>query len=216
MGCHTVLWGIIPTQGLNLCLCLLHCRQILYHWDTWRNANQNYTMMYHLALVRMAIIKKSINNKCWRGCGEKGNLLHSWQESKFAQPLWKFLASLVAQLVKNPPAMWETWVQSLDCKDSLEKEKATYFSILAWRVLYTPWGHKELDTTTHWKRPWCWDGLGEGGGGDDRGWDGWMAWPTRWAWVWVNSGSWWWTGRPGVLQFMGSQRVGHDWATELN
>jgi len=48
------------------------------------------------------------------------------------------------------------------------------------------------------------------------GWDGWMASPTRWTWVWVNSGSWWWTGRPGVLQFMGSQRVGHDWATELN
>ena len=49
----------------------------------------------------------------------------------------------------------------------------------------------------------------------DRGWDGWMASPTRWTWVWVNSGSWWWTGRPGVLWFMGSQRVGHDWATEL-
>ena len=51
---------------------------------------------------------------------------------------------------------------------------------------------------------------------DDRGWDGWMASPTQWAWVWVNSGIWWWTGRPGVLRFMGLQRVGHDWATELN
>ena len=51
--------------------------------------------------------------------------------------------------------------------------------------------------------------------GMDRGWDGWIASPTRWTWVWVNSGSWWWTGRPGVLQFMGSQRVGHDWVTEL-
>ena len=65
---------------------------------------------------------------------------------------------------------------------------------------------------THWKR----QGLGAGGEGDDREWDGWMASLTRWTWVWVNSGSWWWTGRPGVLQFMGSQRVGHDWATELN
>ena len=62
----------------------------------------------------------------------------------------------------------------------------------------------------------CWEGLGAGGEGDDRGWDGWMASLTRWTWVWVNSGSWWWTGRPGVLWFMGSQRVGHDWATELN
>ena len=51
---------------------------------------------------------------------------------------------------------------------------------------------------------------------DDRGWDGWMASPTQWTWVWINSLSWWWTGRPGMLQFMGSQRVGHNWATEQN
>ena len=59
-------------------------------------------------------------------------------------------------------------------------------------------------------------GIGGRRKGDDRGWDGWMASPTQWTWVSVNSGSWWWTGRPGVLQFMGSQRVGHDWTTELN
>ena len=69
---------------------------------------------------------------------------------------------------------------------------------------------------THWKRLWCWEGLGAGGEGDDRGWDGWMASLTWWTWVWVNSWSWWWTGRPGVLWFRGSQRVGHGWATELN
>ena len=68
----------------------------------------------------------------------------------------------------------------------------------------------------HWKRPWCWEGLGAGGEGDNRGWDGWMASPTRLTWVWVNSRSWWWTERPGMLQFMGSQRIGHNWATELN
>ena len=73
--------------------------------------------------------------------------------------------------------------------------------------------HAEL---THWKRLWCWEGLGTGGEGDDRRWNGWMASLTRWTWVWVNSGSWWWTGRPGVLRFMELQRVGHDWATELN
>ena len=50
----------------------------------------------------------------------------------------------------------------------------------------------------------------------DRWWDGWMASPTQWTWVWVDSGSWWWTGRPGMLRFTGLQRVGHDWATELN
>ena len=57
--------------------------------------------------------------------------------------------------------------------------------------------------------------MGAGGEGDNRGWDGWMASLTPWTWVSVNSGSWCWTGRPGVLPFMGSQRVGHDWATDL-
>ena len=72
---------------------------------------------------------------------------------------------------------------------------------------------KEL---THLKRPWWWERLKAGGEGDHRGWDGWMASLTQWPWVWVNSGSWWWTGRPGMLQFMGSQRIGHNWGTELN
>ena len=66
---------------------------------------------------------------------------------------------------------------------------------------------KEL---THWKRPWCWERLKVGREGDNRGWDGWMASLTQWTWVWVNSGSWWWTGRPGMLWFMGWQRVRHD------
>ena len=69
---------------------------------------------------------------------------------------------------------------------------------------------------TNWKRHWCWERLRAGGEGDDRGWASWMASPTQWTWVWANSGSWWWTGRPGVLRFVGLQRVGHDWATELN
>ena len=69
---------------------------------------------------------------------------------------------------------------------------------------------------THWKRPWCWARLKAGGEGDDRGCNGWKVSATQLTWVWVNSGSWWWTGRPGVLWFMGSQRVRHDWATKLN
>ena len=66
------------------------------------------------------------------------------------------------------------------------------------------------------RRPWCWERLKAGGEEDDRGWDGWIALPTWWTWVWANSRRWWWTGRPGVLQSMGSQRVRHDWVTELN
>ena len=89
-----------------------------------------------------------------------------------------------------------------------------------WKNWCWSWNSNTLATSckelTLWKRLWCWEGLGAGGERDDRGWDDWMLSPTRWTWVWVNSGSWWWTGRPGVLRFMGSQRVGHDWATELN
>ena len=67
-----------------------------------------------------------------------------------------------------------------------------------------------------WKRPWCWERLRVGENGNDRGWDGWMASPTQWTWVWVSSRSWWRTGRPDMLQSMASQRVGHNWTTELN
>ena len=68
----------------------------------------------------------------------------------------------------------------------------------------------------HWKRPWCWERLKTGGEGDNRGWDGSVASPTRWTWIWASSRSWWWTRRPGMLRFIVLQRVGHDWATELN
>ena len=83
------------------------------------------------------------------------------------------------------------------------KLKLQYFGCLMWR-------------TDSLENPWCWERSKAGGEGDNRGWDSWMASLTRWTWIWVSSGSWWWTGKPGVLQSMGSQRVGHDWVTELN
>ena len=89
-----------------------------------------------------------------------------------------------------------------------------------WKDWCWSWNSNTLATlcgeVTHLKRPWCWERLGAGGEGENRGWDCWMASPTRWTWVWVNSGRWWWMGRFGVLCFMGSQRIGHDWETELN
>ena len=81
----------------------------------------------------------------------------------------------------------------------------------SWKLQYLATWCEEL---THWKRPWGWERLKAGGEGDDRGWDGWMASPARKTWVWVNSGSWWWTGKPGMLQSTGSQRVRHKLATE--
>ena len=89
-----------------------------------------------------------------------------------------------------------------------------------WKDWCWGWNSNTLATSceelTHWKRPWCWEGLGAEGEGDNREWDGLMASPTRCTWVWMSSGSLWWTGRPGMQWFMGSQRVGYDWATELN
>ena len=89
-----------------------------------------------------------------------------------------------------------------------------------WKDWCWSWNSNTLATwceeLAHLKRPLCWERLRARGEGYDRGWDGWMASPTWWIWVWVNSGSWWWTGRPGVLQSMGLQRVGHNWVTELN
>ena len=89
-----------------------------------------------------------------------------------------------------------------------------------WKDWWWGWNSNTLakswEGLTYWKRLWFWEGLEAVGEGDDREWDGWMASPTQWTSVWVNFGSWQWTGRPGVLWFMGSQRVGHDWVTELN
>ena len=94
-----------------------------------------------------------------------------------------------------------------------------------WKDWCWSWNSNTLATwceeLTHWKwgmswliPTWCWERLRAGGEGDDRGWDGWMASSIQWTWVWVDSGSWWWTGRPGLLQFMGSQRVGLNWTSQ--
>ena len=99
------------------------------------------------------------------------------------------------------------WRKSVSPEYSLEglmlKLNLQYFGHLMWRM-------------DSFEKTWCWKRLKVGGERDDRGWDGWMASLTQWTWVLVNSGSWWWTGGPGMLQSMGSARVGHDWATELN
>ena len=127
------------------------------------------------------------------------------------------------------------WMWELDHKKEAECQKIVTFELWSWRRLLRipldskikpvnckgnrPWkGWKDwcwswssstlaiwCKEPTHWKRPCCWERLKAGGEGDDRGWDGWMASPTQRTWVWVHSGSWWWTGRPGVLQSMGSQ-----------
>ena len=121
--------------------------------------------------------------------------------------LWVSSSHQVAQVLK-------TLESPLDCKE-IKSVLNTH-----WKDWWWSWKSNNLATwceeLTHRKRPWCWERLRAEGEGDERGWDGWMASPTQWTWVWVSSGSWWWTGEPGVLQYMGSQRVGYDWVAELN
>ena len=100
---------------------------------------------------------------------------------------------------------------------SILKDEYSVLNI-RWKDWGWNWNSNTLATwckeLTHWKRPWCWERL-RAREGNDRGWDGWWHHQLNGQWVWVNSGSWWWTGRPGVLRFIGSQRVGHEWANEL-
>ena len=132
-------------------------------------------------------------------------------EESWAPKNWCFWTVVLEKTLESP----------LDCKEiQPAHSKGDHSWVFIGRTdakaetpIIWPPHYEEL---THWKRPWCWEGLGAGGEGDNRGWDGWMASPTPWTWIWVNSRSWWWTRRPGVLWFMGSQRAGHDWVTELN
>ena len=145
--------------------------------------------------------------------------------SGFNTNLWRYFQILYKG---NMPKNWCFWTvvlektleSPLDCKEiqpvHSEGDQSWVFFGRNDAKAETSTLDTSCEELTHWKRLWCWEGLGAKGEGDDRGWDGWMVSLTLWTWVWVNSGNWWWTGRPGVLQFMGSQRVGHDWATELN
>ena len=114
----------------------------------------------------------------------------------------------------------DSW-ESLELQgDQTSQSKRKSVLNIHWRDWCWSWNSNILaiwfEKLTHWKRSWCWEGLKAGGEGDDRGWDGWMASPTRWTWVWIGSGNWWCTGKPGTLQSLGSQRLRHSWATELN
>ena len=138
------------------------------------------------------------------------------------------------------------WMWELDYKEGWAPKNWCFWTVVLEKTLKSPLDCKEIqpvypkgdqswiftgrtdaetETPILWppdEKNWfiwkdrCWERLKAGGEQDERGWDGWMASPTQWTWVWINSRSWWWTGKPGVLQSMGSQRVRHDWATELN
>ena len=141
---------------------------------------------------------------------------HVWMweldyKENWAPKNWCFWTVVLEKTLESP----------LDCKEIQpvhhKGNKSWVFIIKDW---CWSWKSNTLATwckeVTHLKRPWCWEKLKVGREGDDRNWDGWMASLTQWTWIWVNSGSWDWTGRPGMLQSTGLQRVRQDWVTELN
>jgi len=116
---------------------------------------------------------------------------------------WRRLLRVPWTARKSNQSILKEISSGISLEGMMLKLKLQYFGHLMWRI-------DSLEKTLM---------LGGTGGrrkGDDRGWDGWMASWTWWTWVWVNSRGWWWTGRPGMLWFMGSQRVGHNWTTELD
>ena len=135
----------------------------------------------------------------------------SWDyKESWTQKNWCFRTVVLEKTLQSP----------LDCKIKPVNSKGNQ----SWIIIR--WSDAESEAPIHWatwweecthlKRPWCWERLKVEGEGDNKGWDGWMASPTQWTWVWVNSRSWWLTRSPGLLQSTGSQRVGHNWETELN
>ena len=149
----------------------------------------------------------------------------SWtQLSEFQYTTLRTVVSLDLDRLElwcQPCHLCTRWLwASISSSEKWNNMNNTYLLDIHWKDWWWSWNSNTLATwceeLTYLKRPCCWERLKAGGEGDDRGWDGWMASLTWRTWVWVGSGSWWWTGKPGVLQSMGLQRVRHDWATELN
>ena len=114
----------------------------------------------------------------------------------------------------------KTLQSPLDCKEIQPVHQRRSVLGVHWKVWCWSWNSNTLairwEELTHLKIPWFWERLRAGGEGDDRGWDGWMASSTQWTWVWINSGSWWWTGRPGMLRLWGfKERDTTGWLNEL-
>ena len=131
-------------------------------------------------------------------------------KESWAPKNWRFWTVVLEKTLESP----------LDCKrsnQSILKEisPGCLLEGLMLRLKLQYLGHL-MRRADLFEKTLCWERLRAGGEGDDRGWDGWMSSLTQCTWVWVDSRSWWGTGRPGMLWFMGSQRVGHDWETELN
>ena len=158
-----------------------------------------------------------LKKSSWKKCVKTTSYIHTALNRVYTRLIdWCFWTVVLEKTLEIPldckeiipvnPKGNQSWIFRTDAEaERTNAEAETPITLATW-----------CEELTHWKRPWCWERLKAGGEGDNRGWDVWMKSPTRWTWVWVNSRSWRWTGKPGVLQSMVLQRVRNDWVTELN
>ena len=168
----------------------------------WKNIDSNPLPIFNW--VKVCLVKAMVFPVVMYACASwTVKKAEHWKIDAFELWCWRRLLRVPWTARRSNRSILKEISPGCPLEGLMLKLKLQYFGHLMWRV-------DSLEKTL------MLGGIGAEGEGGDRGWDGWMASLTRWAWVWVNSGSWWWTGRPGVPQFMGSQRVGHDWATERN
>ena len=177
---------------------LLFGRKVMTNLDSILK-NRDITLPTKVCLVK-AMVFSVVMYGCESWTVKKAE---HWRIDAFKVWCWRRLLRVLWTARRSNQSILKEISPGISLEGMMLTLKLQYFGHLLWRV-------DSLEKTL------MLGGMGAGGEGDERGWDGWMASLTRWMWVWVNSGSWWWTGRPGVLRFMGLQRVGQDWATELN
>ena len=188
-----------------------HCRWWLQPWNqktlaSWRKAMTNLDSILksqdNTLPTKVCLVKAMVFPVVMYGC-ESWTIKKAERRRIAAFELWWWRRlSRVAWTARRSNQSILKMSPGCSLEGLMLKLKLQYFGHLMWRV-------DSLEKTL------MLGGIGGRRRRGQQGWDGWMASPTRWTWVWVNSGSQWWTGKPGVLWFMGSQSVRHDWATEL-
>ena len=175
------------TSSKSLFLVLFH-----FHWWPWSQPSS-----LHLSLSAPHHVSSSSNtlSSPWK-------LFNSVTSFSLCQTMFQ-------EQNTEEIMLWVSYLQeATHCKVISKPQQIICLSQAVFIKLFL-WSLGEI--TLSYKRPWYWERLKLGGEGDDRGEDGWMASMTQWTWVWASPGRWWRIGKPGVLQFMGSQRRGHDW-----
>ena len=191
-----------------------HCRWWLQPWNyktlaPWKKSYDQPRR--HIKKQRQRFANKGLSGQSYDFSSSYVWIWGLDYKESWAQKNWCFWRSVLEKILESP----------LDCKEIQPvNPKGNHWIFIHWKDWCWIWNSNTLTTwceeLTHWKRPWCWERLKAGGKGDDRGWDGWMAPPTRWKWVWVSSRSWWRIGKPGMGQAVHGVAKSWTWLNDLS